>query len=114
MNRGDYVRVTFTLPNELNNMIEDEAKRLNFTKSGYICHIITNHMDMLNTGLCQYSERCISTERHNARGAGRKQEFGEAHKLAMKAHRSNGLSYRDIAKIYECSVGTVYKLINEQ
>lgn len=50
----------------------------------------------------------------NERGAGRKEIFTEEQKSRVKMLRLQGKSYRAIAKDMNCSVATVYKIINEQ
>jgi DNA-binding NarL/FixJ family response regulator len=50
----------------------------------------------------------------NERGAGRKEMFTEEQKAMVKMLRLQGKSYRAIAKDMNCSVATVYKIINEQ
>ena len=50
----------------------------------------------------------------NERGAGRKERFTEEEKATVKMLRLQNKSYRSIAKELNCSVGTVYKIINEQ
>lgn len=50
----------------------------------------------------------------NERGAGRKEKFTEQEKETIRMYRLQGKSMREIAKIYECSVGLIHKLINEQ
>ena len=50
----------------------------------------------------------------NERGAGRKERFSQTEKQAMKMYRLQGKSIREIARIYECSVGLIHKLINEK
>lgn len=50
----------------------------------------------------------------NERGAGRKEMFNEEQKARVKMLRLQGKSYRAIAKDMNCSVATVYKIINEQ
>lgn len=49
----------------------------------------------------------------NYKKLGRKGKFDQAEIEAIKMYRIQGKSYREIAKLYECSVGLVYKLINE-
>lgn len=50
----------------------------------------------------------------NERGAGRKEMFTYEQKARVKMLRLQGKSYRAIAKDMNCSVATVYKIINEQ
>lgn len=91
------MRVSVTLSDDVNKLISEQAKVQGVSKDRYIGLIIDEYLN----------------PKHNARGAGRPKEFGDAHALAMKAYRLEGMSYREIAKIYGCSVGIVHKLINE-
>ena len=98
------MRVSVTLTDDVNKLITEHAKNKGVSKDKLIAGIID---EWLIGGF-------DSNSKHNERGAGRKKQFGEAHKLAMKSYRSNGMSYREIAKIYDCSASIVHKLINEQ
>lgn len=51
---------------------------------------------------------------HNSRGAGRKQRFTSEEKETMKLYRLQGMTIKEIATMYDCSVGLVHKLINEK
>lgn len=48
-----------------------------------------------------------------ARG-GRKQKFTEQDRTLMKMYRIQGKTIREIAEMFNCSVGIVHKLVNEQ
>ena len=48
----------------------------------------------------------------NERGAGRKERFATYEKETMKMYRIQGKSIREIADMYNCSVGLVHKIIN--
>lgn len=52
-------------------------------------------------------------EKKNIRGAGRKERFSEEDKTLMKMYRLQGKTYRHIASIFNCSVGTAHNIINE-
>lgn len=91
------VRVSVTLSDELNIYFTALAKEQGVSKDKLLSSIL--------------SAQHIST--HNSRGAGRKSIFGDSDILAMKDYRSNGMSYREIANRYNCSVGLIHKLINE-
>ena len=94
------MRTTVTLTEELNKLIMEQMEITGNSKTKVITDILENHFN--------------NPKKHNERGAGRKQQYGEAHALAMKAYHMNGMSYRDIAKIYNCGIGTVSRLIKEQ
>lgn len=50
----------------------------------------------------------------NERGAGRKPKFTDEEIQSIKMYRLQGKSYKAIADLFNCSVGTIHKLINEQ
>lgn len=50
---------------------------------------------------------------HNERGAGRKNRFTDSEKENMKMYRIQGNSYKSLGEMFNCSVGTVHKIINE-
>ena len=50
---------------------------------------------------------------HNERGAGRKTKFSEQEKETIKMYRIQGKTIKEIAQMYNCSVGLIHKLINE-
>ena len=50
---------------------------------------------------------------HNERGAGRKERFSDQEKEMMKMYRIQGKKLREIAEMYNCSVGLIHKIINE-
>ena len=53
-------------------------------------------------------------QKHNERGAGRKNKFNEEQVKQIQAAREQGKSIRAIAKEFNCSVGLIHKLINEK
>ena len=55
----------------------------------------------------------LINEKHNERGAGRKEKFTERKKNNIRKLYQDGMKMSDIAKKYKCSVGLVHKLINE-
>ncbi|MCR1952728.1 hypothetical protein NSA50_17020 [Clostridium sp. DSM 100503] len=50
---------------------------------------------------------------HNERGAGRKARFSDQEKEMMRMYRIQGKKLREIAEMYNCSVGLIHKIINE-
>lgn len=90
------MRVSVTISDDMNLYFTDLAKEKGVSKDKVIGSILIEHM------------------KHNPRGAGRKRLFGEVDAFKMRELKVQGLSYRDIAKKYDCSVGLVHKLINEQ
>lgn len=53
-------------------------------------------------------------QKHNERGAGRKNKFNEEQVKQIQAAREQGKSIRAIAEEFNCSVGLIHKLINEK
>ena len=51
---------------------------------------------------------------HNARGAGRKAKFTDDQVDEIRRLREDGNTIKEIANRYNCSVGLIHKLINEQ
>ena len=51
---------------------------------------------------------------HNARGAVRKAKFTDCQVDEIKRLRESGNTIKEIAKVFNCSVGLIHKLINEK
>lgn len=51
---------------------------------------------------------------HNERGAGRKQEIAEEERAEIKRHRAEGKTIKEIATLFNRSVGIIHKIINEK
>lgn len=50
---------------------------------------------------------------HNERGAGRKEKLSDQDKEMIKMYRIQGKTFKEIAEMYNCSVGLIHKIINE-
>lgn len=50
----------------------------------------------------------------NPRGAGRKQKLTDTDKETIRSYKAQGKTIREIADLYNCSVGLVHKIINEK
>lgn len=50
---------------------------------------------------------------HNERGAGRKARFTNAEIETIKMYRLQGKKIKEIAEMFNCSVGLIHKIINE-
>lgn len=50
---------------------------------------------------------------HNERGAGRKEKLSKQEKEMVKMYRIQGKTLKEIAEMYNCSVGLIHKIINE-
>lgn len=55
----------------------------------------------------------IEQKVHNERGAGRNKKFTDKEVTEIKNYRADGKTIREIAQLYQCSIGLVHKLINE-
>ena len=55
----------------------------------------------------------LEQKNKNPRGAGRKSLFSDEKKLAILKDRENGLTINKLAEKYNCSSGTIHKLIHE-
>lgn len=51
---------------------------------------------------------------HNERGAGRKSRFTEQEKESIRMYRLQGKTMKEIAEMFNCSVGIIHKLIHEK
>ncbi|MCB2300415.1 hypothetical protein [Clostridium tagluense] len=52
-------------------------------------------------------------EKYNERGAGRKSKFTEQEVTMIKMYRIQKKTIKELAEMYNCSVGLIHKLINE-
>ena len=50
---------------------------------------------------------------HNERGAGRKERFTEQEKESIRMYRLQGKTIKEIAEMFNCSIGLIHKLINK-
>lgn len=51
---------------------------------------------------------------HNERGAGRKSRFTDEQIEKIRMHRLQGKKIKEIAEMFDCSIGLIHKLINEK
>ena len=51
--------------------------------------------------------------KHNERGAGRKERFTKQEKASIKMYRLQGKTMKEIAEMFNCSIGLIHKLINK-
>lgn len=51
--------------------------------------------------------------KHNERGAGRKSRLSDQEKETIRMYRIQGKTIKELAEIFQCSVGLVHKLITE-
>lgn len=60
-----------------------------------------------------YTYKSNNQKKHNERGAGRKARFSESQITEIKMYRFQGKTIKEIAELFNCSVGLIHKLINE-
>lgn len=90
--------------------IRDMAKQKGMTLSEFTLYSI------MRTITEEQINKLIKSEGNmfkNERGAGRKEKLTQDQKARAKVLRIQGLSYRKIAENMECSVATIYKIINK-
>lgn len=51
---------------------------------------------------------------HNERGAGRKSKFTDQEKESIRMYRLQGKTIKEIAEMFNCSIGLIHKLIHEK
>lgn len=56
--------------------------------------------------------KLINEKKHNERGAGRKTRFTDGEIETIKLYRIQGMTIKDIAEMFKCSVGLIHKLVN--
>lgn len=50
---------------------------------------------------------------HNERGAGRKSKFTDQEKESIRMYRLQGKTIKELAEMFNCSIGLIHKLINK-
>lgn len=85
---NDKKKITITLPADTAELLEKKCKQLNMSKSDYINKIITSNNN-----------------------AGRKEKFSEEDKTKILELSNMGVPISKIAKKFNCSRNTVYKII---
>ena len=84
-----------------------EELKKEYDKLYHICARLIDKIEYKEFLLEEYTK-------HNARGAGRKSKFSLSEIIHMKILHERGQSTREIAKQFNCSHSTVYKLITKQ
>lgn len=59
-------------------------------------------------------QKLKSEKKHNERGAGRKIKFTDVERKTMHLYRMQGKTIKEIAETYDCSVGLVHKILNQE
>ena len=110
LNSSDYQQMTKRI-----ELLEMQNKQLE-TKNKSLDDKVYNLRDKVenNNNIHKLNNETIKV--HNERGAGRKTRFKEDQeqkKAEIKMYRLQGKTIKEIAQMYNCSVGLVHKLINE-
>ena len=129
------MRVSVTLTDDVHKIISEQAKLKGMSKDKFIASIVEAYLcgqcnderiqELINEKRAienRLSEQCrevgrltaLLEHKHNERGAGRKSKMTTWQIESIKAKRQQGLSIREIAKEFDCSVGLIHKIINEQ
>lgn len=61
-----------------------------------------------------YTYKLNNQKKHNERGAGRKAKLTEAEISMIQMYRLQGKKLKEIADMFQCSVGLIHKLINKK
>lgn len=56
----------------------------------------------------------LISEKHNTRNAGRKPRFTDNEEETIKMYRIQGKTIKEIADMFECSIGLIHKVIKEK
>ncbi|MGL6184395.1 MAG: Hin recombinase [Clostridium chrysemydis] len=97
-----------TFSNGLRTFLKDEENKVKELRNKLYAKV--KEVDTLKQQLEKNNEN-LGVK--NVRGAGRKTKFTEQDKEAIKLYRAQGKTIKEIAGLYECSVGLIHKLINE-
>lgn len=92
----------------LKRMVEDEERRVKELRNALYSKV--KEIEGLKE---QLEEGNKSPNIKNSRGAGRKAKFTEKDRETIKMYRLQGKTIKEIAEMYECSVGLIHKLISE-
>ncbi|MDA3729895.1 helix-turn-helix domain-containing protein [Niameybacter massiliensis] len=90
-------RVSVTITTEMDEYFTDLAEKLSISKDKVIGQILIPAYEKHVSGI----------------KPGRKDLFSNEDKHIMKSLYADGFSMRGLAKKFNCSVGTVHKIINE-
>ena len=98
--------------NDLNNVKE---VTLRATQRGVIIEKQEKEIQKLKNENKKLKSNSVESDKrvHNERGAGRKERFSDQEKEMMKMYRIQGKTIKEIAQMYNCSVGLIHKIINE-
>ncbi len=116
---NEYKSLVQKLNNEITNIIDNKDNE--FENSGTYKQMERRikYLELENKTLKDSLEHekkvreLISDNKHNERGAGRRSKFTDGEKELIKMYRIQGKTIKQLADMYECSVGLIHKLINE-
>lgn len=107
----------------LNKYHKEEVKRINekwcnlygvksFQQAEYNKYLLENYKNRIESLKEKINE--LEKKNKNPRGAGRKSLFSDDKKVLILKDRENGLTINELANKYNCSCGTIHKLIHEK
>lgn len=115
----EYKTLTNKLQNEITDM-QDKAENEFINSPTY--QQLLKKIDFLEKKNKSLEDKIVHNERiqklkdekaHNERGAGRKPRFTDVEVATMKMYRLQGKTIREIAEIYECSVGLIHNAVKD-
>lgn len=103
------------LNNEITKMIDNADNSFKNSSDYMQMQKRINILELKNKSLSdtvQHNLKIHNLKPHNERGAGRKARFTDMQIEEIKEYRAEGKTIKEIAEMYECSVGLIHKLIN--
>ncbi|MEX0053021.1 Hin recombinase [Clostridium butyricum] len=103
------------LNNEITKMIDNADNSFKNSSDYMQMQKRINILELKNKSLSDTVQHNLKIHnlKHNERGAGRKNRFTDEHIIEIKQYRADGKTIKQIAEIFNCSVGLIHKLINE-
>ena len=125
---ADKIRVCYYLPKHVCDWIDEAARKAGMNKSGFISSFINEYESMknelsklraeavrvhqLNDELNEKLSSAYWSQTKNERGAGRKPKLTDDLIAQIKALSNGKLTQREIANIFNISLGLVNKAVN--
>lgn len=116
---NEYKELIKKLNDEINDMVNNKDKEFESSGTYKQMERKIKYLELENRSLKDTIEherkihKLNNENKHNERGAGRKSKFSQGDKELIKMYRLQGKTIKEIAIMYECSVGLIHKLINE-
>lgn len=103
------------LKNEIVELRKNNIKeKKELEQNVYSMFGVKNKIELLTKSMEFRELEKRNRKQYNERGAGRKNKFTEQEKEAIKRYRLQDKTIKEIAEIYNCSVGLIHKIINEK